>query len=417
MKKVLLLNVWHDDNVGDSAIAQVCVEAAMSKWPGARIEVRTMLSEKDPAYGSWSRHLRSQFPDVDFLPALYPEPLSGGRYRRTSVIMGIFLAVYLGLGINLGLRCRVRNQIRGAEAVILVGGSDLFELRRPVTSRFRLRRITEAALDAVHVGVPVLLWGHTLGPFRTSAGKEIARGLFSLAEQILVRDAKSAEVVRELSPHTNVVVAPDFGFAITPTLSPARGPQRVLGRYVAIVPRRHFFDDHGQRTDRLLDELAQFAAGLLKRDEVDSVVLVPQVTGPSVLEDDRLVVSELASKICDDRVVTIDGSEFGPSEYCGLYSMATAVVAVRLHGAILAMAGGTPAMAVAYFTGKTSGVMEGLGFSDSWVEFDQCTAGFLEAWWARISSGGRSAEIQMAVDEARAALASTIGLAGRGQAT
>lgn len=410
MNRVILLNVWHDDNAGDSAIAQICVEAAKKKWPGAKIEIRTMLGRNDPAYESWNRHLKVRFPDAEFLPAFYPEPHSSGRFRKLSVVLGILRAVYLGLGVGIGPRKTVRSYISGAEAVVLVGGSDLFEVRRPVTSQFRLRRITEAAIDAARVGVPVYLWGHTLGPFETKFGKSIARQLFESSKQILVRDEKSAEIALELSGRNNVELVPDFGFAIQPGTVPSVKSGHIRGRYVAIVPRKHFFDGDGSRTDGLLDELANFARGLLEREEVDSIVLVSQVTGPSILEDDRVVVEELASKIKDSRVEVLDTSKFGPSEFCGLYAKASGVVAVRLHGAILAMAGGTPALAIAYFTGKTSGVMEGMGFGDSWVEFDDCTSTYMGEWWGKVSSSHRAGAIEAAVDKARTELNRTIGV-------
>jgi colanic acid/amylovoran biosynthesis protein len=249
-----------------------------------------------------------------------------------------------------------------------------------------------------------------MGPFETKFGQAIAKRLFASSEQILVRDEKSEQVVRDLSGRNNVVLAPDFGFAIQPNSIPSEQSERNRGRYLAIVPRKHFFDDGGRRTDTLLDELANFARGLLERNEVDSIVLVPQVTGPSVVEDDRFVVSELASKIADSRVEVLDTGKFGPSEFCGLYSQASAVVAVRLHGAILAMAGGTPALAIAYFTGKTSGVMEGMGFGDSWVEFDDCTSAYMGDWWTTITTGDRSGAIVEAVAKARLELSTTIGV-------
>lgn len=409
MNKVILLNVWHDDNVGDSAIAQVCIETAMNRWPSAEIEVRTMLSRKDPAYESWNRYLQRRFPQARFLPAFYPEPMSSGRWRKFSVILGSLTAIYLALGIRIGHRKSVRAQLSDAEAVILVGGSDLFEIRSPFTSRFRLRRITEAAIDAVHVGVPVYLWGHTLGPFETRTGKRIATRVLESATEILVRDEASLQTVSSLAPDGKAQIVPDFGFNIRPEPLPDRHLSAKWGRYIALVPRRHFFDHQNVRTDRLLGRLAEFAKGLLQAGEVDSVVLVPQVIGPSELEDDRIVVSQLAGRINDDRVHVVDSGLYGPSEFSGLYSDAVAVIAVRLHGAILAMTGGTPALAVAYFTGKTSGVMDGLGLSDSWVEFDDCTTDHLEKWWRLVSNeDDRRGVVQAATAKARRELGAKI---------
>jgi colanic acid/amylovoran biosynthesis protein len=401
MTRVILLNVWHDDNAGDSAIAQTCIEIAMKRWPGAEIEVRTMLSAKDPSFGTWNRHLRRRFPQISFLPAFYPEPLSGGRMKKMSVGIESLRAIFLGLKVTMSRQRAVRSYMAGAAAVVVVGGSDLFEIRRPFTSRWRLRRITEAAVDASRVGVPVYLWGHTLGPFETNSGKRTASRLLKSAAQVLVRDEGSLKVALDLAPSADPQLVPDLGFAIRPGELPESMSVKEWGRYVAIVPRMHFFDGDGGRTDRLLDQFADFARGLLERGEVDSVVLVPQVTGPSEVEDDRIVVNRLASKIGDTRVKVVDGEFLGPSEFCQLYSQALGVIAVRLHGAIFSMAGGTPALAVSYWTGKTSGVMGGLGLNDSWTDFDDCTVDYLMNWWDLISADGRVGVIETVVAKAR----------------
>jgi polysaccharide pyruvyl transferase WcaK-like protein len=409
MPKIILLNVWHDDNIGDSAIAQACILAAMNKWPGAEIEVRTMLSRGDPAYKSWNRHLQPRFPQAQFLPAFYPEPISSGRWSKLSSAFGALAAIYLALGIPSRHRRFVRAGISGALAVVLVGGSDLFEVRRPFTSRFRLRRITEAAIDAARVGVPVYLWGHTIGPFETRTGKKIVARLLEAATQVIVRDELSLQTVHALAPYANAQIAPDFGFDVLPEPLPNQHLSASWGRYVALVPRKPFFDDQNVRTEFLLDQLAEFVQGLLREGEVDTVALVAQVIGPSEVEDDRIVVRKLADKIDDTRVHVVESGLHGPSEFSGFYARAEAVVAVRLHGAILAMTGGTPALAVAYFTGKTSGVMEGLGLSDSWVEFDDCTKENLDKWWRLISrEDDRRSVVRAATAKARLELRAKI---------
>lgn len=392
MAKVVLLNVWHDDNAGDSAIAQTCITAARTRWPNASIEVRTMLGANDLAFASWSRHLQVQFPHVSFLPAYYPEPLSEGKLRAFSVVAYAFRAVGVGLGIG---RQRTRKNLSDTEAVILVGGSDLFDVRRRLTNRFRLRRITAAAIDAISLGIPVHLWGHTLGPFETRTGIKIMKPLLEAAESVLVRDRESMSTATDIAPKARVSLVPDLGFCVIPSQVRNAAVIDSWERFVAIVPRRHFFDDGGSRTNRLLAELAEFSRTLLRTGEVDSVVLVSQVVGPSRVEDDRIVVSQLSRLINDPRVHILDGGQLSPSEFAGVYSRARAVVAVRLHGAILAMAGATPALAISYFTGKTAGVMEGLGFEDSWVDFDKCQAAGLVEWWKNVAcSSGRKHEIE-----------------------
>src|SRR5207244_2284969 len=65
---------------------------------------------------------------------------------------------------------------------------------------------------------------------------------------------------------------------------------------------------------------------------------------------------------------SIDHRRYRPAELIRAYSEADAYIGMRLHGAILAMLGGTPAMAVAYEE-KTAGIFAALDLAPFQIDY------------------------------------------------
>lgn len=380
--RVVLVNAWHDRNTGDSAISHGCVKLARDAWPEAEIAVHTLLSTRDPAFRDWNVHLERD-PDIEsFHPSPFPEPRSTGRFRRLSVLACALSALVFDRARFLSWRYwAFRRDLKGARALVLIGGSDVFDISSSPTSRMRLIRVLAPAIVAKSIGVPVFFWGHTLGPFETAAGRVIASNGLSAARGVFVREEASAVLARELAPATDVIVAPDIAFLLE-----ASAEQKAGSRYLVLVPRRHIMPGAEKRTENLVVELSRFAQHLIDTDEVDEVFLVAQVTGPSANEDDRTICTELAAKI-DRKEVRVYTGVVDPESLVSFYGGAQAVVSVRLHGAILAIAAGVPAFAISYFTGKTEGVMNSVGAGTSWSEFDDVSSNLLYSWWSSTRLG------------------------------
>jgi polysaccharide pyruvyl transferase WcaK-like protein len=404
---IVIVNAWHDDNAGDSAIADVCITFAKELWPKAPILVHTMLSRSDPKYSTWHRHLKVQHPDVNFCPGLFPEPVSGGRWRKVSLVARSLASLPLLLpGLPTTSRRRVTAYLSSAQRVIVVGGSDLFELRHPVlTSSLRLRRLLEPCRIAAKLKVPFHLWGHTIGPFEGGRGEKFMRGILNAAAEVIVREDISRGLAHTIAPESDPVTLPDLAFA----LSVGDDTGRVLsGRYAALVPRGHILDEQVGDEPRLVKEFAQLALKLLEQGEVDRVFVVPQVVGPSSVEDDEGIVRKIVERAAHPMVAAIEGG-LSPRQLQTLYAHAAGVIAVRLHGAILSIAAGTPAYAISYFTAKTQGVLEGARMHDSWTTIEKFDAERAMVWW-RNSTGREARErVSRTAAEHRASLRQLIG--------
>lgn len=139
---------------------------------------------------------------------------------------------------------------------------------------------------------------------------------------------------------------------------------------------------------------------------MDRVELIAQVIGPSTLEDDRLACKEIRDRVSDSRVVVVDSESDGwsPRDLASYFSTLTFVVAVRLHGAILAMTAGTPAFAISYFTGKTQGVLTSVGMPDSWCHLEDFRPERVVEWLSVEAPQMRMARLRREVSSARTLL-------------
>jgi polysaccharide pyruvyl transferase WcaK-like protein len=174
----------------------------------------------------------------------------------------------------------------------------------------------------------------------------------------------------------NVCVAPDLAFATRARRS-ARVERALAmlpappGRTLALVVRQH--PHRGAAADAAtVRTFAVVAREALRSGHVSAVLVVVQAQGPTAIEDDRPMSAALAAALSDLPVGLLD-MDLAPDELAAVYGSCAAVVAVRLHAAILALSQGTPAFAVAYMTRKTEGVMSAAGLPDAWCAFDDAT--------------------------------------------
>ncbi|MDQ1715192.1 MAG: hypothetical protein QOC60_1137, partial [Frankiaceae bacterium] len=240
----------------------------------------------------------------------------------------------------------------------------------------RLAAVLGPAYTAVRLGVPVVVLGHTLGPFARPVARRLAARMLADVDLAVVREAASVQTARDLGVR-RAEEAADMAFALTPRrtsrsdemLAKLRSaPERTL-----VLSVRQHPTHIGSHDDRLVAEFAAAARRLIADGVVDGVAVVAHTVGPTPVEDD-LPVSRLLAEALQDVPVVLLSDDAGPAELSAFYGSVAAVVAVRLHAAILAINAGTPTFAVAYLTAKTHGVMAQVGLPDAVAEFRTVTA-------------------------------------------
>jgi polysaccharide pyruvyl transferase WcaK-like protein len=399
MKPVVLVNHWHDDNRGDSAITYGTLMLLDKAWPDRPLVLHILNTDAEYHLHA-TRHVRRAFPKVTTRPSLVPTPPASGA--RLSTLVWFARTCWLALRLAADRPPAELADLRDAHAVCLLGGSNLFvQGRQRAMGLARLLQLLAPAIVAQRRGVPTYLLGHTIGPLRGRSARRLARSVLRRATLITVREQHSAALLAGFGvSRAKYRVAPDLAFGLTPSKAESEAVLERYGlkgvRFLALSVRQHPYDGT-DATDRLAAEVEEFARRALRERLVDRIAVVAQALGPTPVEDDRGISRRLAVAIGNGAIFVEE--DLSPTELTGIYAGAAAVVAVRLHAAILSMAGGVPAMAISYFTSKTEGVFEFMGMPDMWCEFADVTAGMLlnrlgamldQAYGAMVSS--RAAE-------------------------
>lgn len=377
MKPIVLANHWHDDNRGDSAITHATLALIAEAWPEHPVLLYT-LNGAPPELLRSTRHVRRSFPQLSVRPT--PVPAAPLAARPWAVLAWVARVCWLAFRLLLARPPAQLAEIREARAVCLLGGSNLFvHGRHRALGVVRLFQLLLPALVAQQAGVPTYLLGHTIGPLRGRVAQRLVRAALSRADLVTVREQRSAALLTDLGvPDSRWRVAPDLAFALTPSTAQTDALLRRSGlhgrRFLVVSVRRHPYE-RGADTDRMLAEVSKFASEAVEIGLAERVAVVAQALGPTAIEDDREISRQLAEAIGSDAVFLAE--DLSAAELAGIYAGAIAVVAVRLHAAILSMTAGTPAFAIGYFTTKTEGVFELLGIPDMCCGFTDASAALL----------------------------------------
>jgi polysaccharide pyruvyl transferase WcaK-like protein len=371
---ILLVNHWHDDNKGDSAITGGILRLVRERWPAATVRVATMHEQGTAAYPTQVRHLTESW-GIAGEPSFAPTEIGTGPPGTLATTVR-WLARMGRVGIELATgrpARRTRARLAGVDLVIVIGGSNVYDdpdVRAPL-SLARLAGVLYPAWAAARLEIPVVMAGHTLGPFARRAGLALARRMLFGVQRAALRESTSVDVAGELGLR-DAVVRPDMAFATAAISTPRVAALLGDGAPVALVVRTH--PHAGEEADRQVAEaVAAVGRRVIADGSAGHLLVMAHTLGPTPIEDDRPAARRLAALLADQPARLVE-DDLSAEELAALYGGCSAVVTVRLHAAILALAHGTPAFAIAYMTRKTEGVMVQAGLPDAWCAYDEATA-------------------------------------------
>jgi polysaccharide pyruvyl transferase WcaK-like protein len=181
---------------------------------------------------------------------------------------------------------------------------------------------------------------------------------------LVVRERISLTELSRMRVEDRAIVVPDVAFIGTdfgPHATGVPGPPRVGFVVMDWTWARPVV---GEALGAYRDKIVAMASELIVSG-VD-VVLLGHSTMPEQGQDDSALAREIAGKVNQSThvdVASVDGSDSLPHVFAGL----DVVVGTRLHSCILALAAGTPAIALGYQP-KALGTYELLGLAD--LHFD-----------------------------------------------
>jgi polysaccharide pyruvyl transferase WcaK-like protein len=230
-----------------------------------------------------------------------------------------------------GLGTAGRQFVAGADLVVSQGGGFLLEHYRP------LSRI-EALATVADLGVPWCVAGQTIGRFSDAATRRQLRRALDAAVMIGLRDRSSVHNVTDLSVRSDqVILGSDLGFEL-------------LGEEQAEAERRHVgvvVTNTNVRYGSPALELASAIVSDVLTLTADDVTLFSSVQAveSSGVENDLPFARAVLERIHPTHRgrVRLMTNAVDVHDLLDLVAKFRAVVSMRLHPALLAMAAGTPA--------------------------------------------------------------------------
>lgn len=306
-------------------------------------------------------------------------------YLQNNIAYLLFLALLLRLlpfhtwRTRLQRHNHVLNAIHEADIIGSIAGGDSF------SDIYGLGRLIYMALPQILVqilGKPLMLLPQTVGPFKGTLAKAIARSIVKRSKMVYTRELGGLEVVRGLigRDHGRMAFAYDMGFALEPKIRPDRIPPWVA-KYNKSIPlvglnvsgllyiggytRSNMF---GIKADYrlLIHDLIDF----LVRKHGSHIMLVPHVFGTGDdSESDVVACRKIYENIGDSLRADLHllEEEYDQHEIKALIGRCDFFIGSRMHACIAAMSQCVPAVGLAY-SRKFQGVFESIGMEESVVD-------------------------------------------------
>lgn len=369
--RVLLINGWSDDNRGDAAIVLGLVQLIEDQiGVDPSFTVVSSFARESPCYADADRHTKA------VVDSMLPSPLPVLSDRSTALGRRLEQAGRIAQATVLlaAARSRLASAIAtteqrelleafGETRLVVAKGGHMYFSAGGLRGLLTLYQNLYPLLLAERVGVPTAIHAQSIGPIRGRASKRLLRSALRRVGAVHTREQPSRALVADLLGEDRAAFAWDTAFALPGEELPTSVAARLPERFVAITVRRwHFPYAENGADEQYQDYLAAVAAAVRATNDRLGlpVVLVPQVTGPTALEDDRVAVAELVS-LLDGADATVIDEDISPGQLRDLYGRAELLIGTRFHSVILALAAGTPALAISYHGFKTTGIMERLG--------------------------------------------------------
>lgn len=364
---ILCAGAYGIRNAGDD-LPLVCLKEGLADLlPGTTLEFRVLSRHPDPweeaAYG------------VTMVKNLEHDSGQQARGRK-----------FLGFneGDDPAHLERVKQEIARCDLLVLGAGNALLDLtigdmRGPVPLMALYGSLASQARK------PVMLYGMSVGPLRTTMGRHLTEGLLRTAAVISVRDLDSARLCRELlggiptKPDDRqpfIHVLPDATLA-TKNPGPRRALQVLAEEGISLPENRPVMalglrdltrvcgPDIQQRTESAL-------LGMMNnlKNKV-TFLFIPQSTYSE--DDDRLLAQRLVEATSPETECRVIQQRHHPRDLVALYGLARATLSIRLHAAVFSAIAGAPVVGINYLP-KVGGFLDQLGVGTQALELENVTA-------------------------------------------
>lgn len=356
--KCLVLNGWHDDNKGDSAIV-LGLLGLLADVSNALTDMAIMSqirgASSDPKV---YRFLKKAYPRIRIYEN--PAPTANRPSGLGKRFADVYEAMRLMVSAHRGHLSPELKELASYDIAISKGGHIVFAVPgiKGLLGLF-LNLFPIMLLQALRV--PVFVVGQSVGPLESHWSRRLVHFTFSRCAGVWVRDKRSQLLLSQIGVKSSV--CPDTAFY----LKAERPPHREEA-YVVVTTRQWYFpyshvNDRAELYGRYLTAISSGIEYWVERGY--NVVLVAHTVGPTESEDDRISVQHVSERLGETakRKLKIVTQDLSPLELMNLYGGAYAMIGTRFHSVIMALTSGVPAVAISYHGPKAS-ILADMGYPE-----------------------------------------------------
>jgi len=354
-KKIVLVGNGPYQNRGCEAIVLGTLKILGESLPGVAVENRFFAGSVDVEWGAGARPgLTQDIPEIP-LPSVYPAPRFSWPWALSK--LGLILGPHdFGYLLFQKFQNSVANEIGTAYAALQIGG-DNYSLDYGIP-------LQHAAIDALLTsrGVPVVLWGASVGPFNSKRNVEkwMVHHFRKNIGIILVRESKSLEYLQKVGLGARTFLMSDPAFVMEPTkppdsLMPHDLPKSAIG--VNLSPLILKFRDPKGDMECWVKEAADLIRAL--RDNLNApLFLIPHVTKAGN-NDYEFMLKAVRQAGLGEGDVSMISPNLTASELKWIISHLTLLIAARTHATIAGFSTCVPTISISYSI-KSQGLNEQL---------------------------------------------------------
>ena len=293
------------------------------------------------------------------------------------------------------------REIRRCDLLIWGGGQLLQDISSQLYIPFHIMRLALAVL----MKKPTLIYSIGAGPIRSFFSRALTRIVVSRADTITVRDAKSADMLASCGiERDRIAETPDPALALRPDndfdvearlLEMGLDPKRPI---LGVAVRRLFHRKSGilpislrmklglvsreqrARFDSFGFELARFIDYVVERYNFQ-VLFIPMYTEPG--QNDQAVGRQIASTVQRKGDVFHLPPGHTSRQVLSIMSKTSAMLAVRMHAAVLSAVAGTPLICL-HYAPKGASFMENIGLADYSLPVEDTNCGVLMRLFSKL---------------------------------
>lgn len=371
MVKVLIINAHSSKNKGDAAIIISMIQSIRKFNKDSEITISSRYPEDDELYVQYGCQVVEQitrFPDKNFsyfkrLIYTFKELKEVNRFVKTGDIPD-------------GRDDHIFKKYNEADIVVSCGGGFIYSHSKLVEASLIMHLAQIYFAKKLHK--KVITYAQSIGPFHSKLSKFMSYRVLSQVDVITVREELSQVFLNEIGIKQTVMVG-DSAFVIeTDHIDVSRLIDLSKSKVnVGVTVRQWTFPNQQEPEKKYQNYLHSVADAITHVvHQIGGIVyLVPQVTGPTPIEDDRIgskQVSDLLSEETKKSVVLLS-KDYTPVELKAIYSEMDLFIGTRMHSNIFSLSSNVPTIAISYEP-KTTGIMKMLNLSQYVCEINNISS-------------------------------------------